>query len=356
MKRIVITGMLIIFSISFCGAQSIKEAAEAQKQREAQQQQAAEAQKRQEEALKQQAKEVQIKNQERLRGMQLNLDQIFQLVNTGNLESISTFLTSREWGIVRQESGKQEQMPEAEITDWQPKLSFENLPQIRVQFLGSFDNLIVYSTKDGDHLRRLENDIKTKGYQEFPSERALFSGVDKADKCYRNSQYEVGFRNSDQSIYALNYKDIEFYREEVARLEREAFERAKQPVVLNIYRKRKVLDILPKRYEIYLDNTIVGNSTNNWKTTVTVPAPLGTKTVSATIDGRKAEVKINFEPGGVYYVRSDVDSKNVDTGQTKTTTDKNGKTTTSAVKELQYTPILQLVDKKVGESEYNAIK
>ena len=361
--------MLIIAGISFCGAQSIREAAEAQKQREAQQQQAAEAQrqqeakqrqaaeaqKRQEEAQKKQALEAQNKERERLRGMQLTIDQIFQLVNTGNLESIGTFLTSREWESARQESWRQEKWPEGDITGWKPKLKLENLPYIYVVFLGSFDNIISYSINDEDHLRRLENDIKAKEFQEVPSERSLFTGADRADKCYRNSQYEVGFRYDQKDFYAFNYKDIEFYREEVARLEREAFERANQPATLHIYRKRKPLDILPRRYDIHLDNTVVGNSTNNWKTTVTVKPPLGTKTVSATIDGRQAEVQINFEPGGVYYVRSDVDSKNVDTGQTKTTTDKNGKTTTSAVKELQQTPILQSVDKSVGESEFNAI-
>ena len=361
MKRIAITGMLIIFSILFCGAQSIKEAAEAQKQREAQQQQAAEAQrqtaeaqKRQEEALKKQAQEAQIKEQARLREMQLTIDQIFQIVNTGNLESISAFLTSRGWECHSRETKKEEKLPEADVTDWRPPSG--NKSEIFVHYMGSFDNVVAFCTTFDDHFRQLEKDIKAKEFQEVPSERSLLlTGVDKVDKCYRNSQYEVGFINRDNLVYAYNYKDIEFYREEVARLEREAFERANQPAVLYIYRKRKPLDLLPKRYEIYLDNTIVGNSTNNWKTTATVTPPLGTKTVSATIDGRKAEVQITFEPGGVYYVRSDVDSKNVDTGKTKTTTDKNGKTTTTAVKELQYTPILQSVGKNVGESEFNAI-
>ena len=128
------------------------------------------------------------------------------------------------------------------------------------------------------------------------------------------------------------------------------------PAMLHLYRKRKVLDfILPTKYDILLDNKAVGNSTNNWKTTVKVTTS-GTKTVSATIDGRKATVLINFEPGGLYYVRSDVDSKEVDTGKTKTTTDRNGKTTTTKVTDFEYTPILQLVDNSTGESEFNKIK
>jgi len=128
-----------------------------------------------------------------------------------------------------------------------------------------------------------------------------------------------------------------------------------EPALLHIYRRRNRLDILPTRYDIFLDNVVVGNSTNNWKTTATVTTS-GMKTVSATIDGRRVEVRINFESGGVYYVRSDVDSKTIDTGRTRTTTNRDGTTRTTAVTEIQHTPILQIVDKSVGESEFNAIR
>jgi len=120
------------------------------------------------------------------------------------------------------------------------------------------------------------------------------------------------------------------------------------PATLHLYRKRSLLGgILPTRYDVLLDNAVVGSSTNNWKTTVKVTTS-GTKTVSATIDGRKATVQINFEPGGVYYICSDIDSKLIDTGKK----DKNGK----AVKDIVETPTLQVVDKNVGESEFNRIK
>jgi len=128
-----------------------------------------------------------------------------------------------------------------------------------------------------------------------------------------------------------------------------------EPAVLHIYRKRRPLDIFPKRYEILLDNVVVGNTTNNWKITVTVNT-FGTKTLSAIIEGRKAEVRNNFQPGGVYYLRCDVDSKTTDTGRTKTTTNRNGIITTIKITDMQYTPILLFVDKSIGESEFNAIK
>ena len=127
-----------------------------------------------------------------------------------------------------------------------------------------------------------------------------------------------------------------------------------EPALLHFYRKRELV-ILPKRYDVFLDNTVVANTTSRWKATVTV-SNFGEKTISADIDGRKAEVKINFVPGEVYYVRCNIDSKTVDTGRTRTTTDRNGRTSTSKVTEIQRTPILQLVAKSVGESEFNAIK
>ena len=128
-----------------------------------------------------------------------------------------------------------------------------------------------------------------------------------------------------------------------------------EPALMHIYRLRRLGSIIPKRYDILMDNTVVANSTNNWKTTVTVNT-FGRKIISATIDGRKAEVSVNFEPGGIYYIRSDVSSKSVDTGRTRTITDRNGKTSTIKETEIQFTPILQLVDKSLGESEYNSIK
>jgi len=125
--------------------------------------------------------------------------------------------------------------------------------------------------------------------------------------------------------------------------------------LLHLYRKRNVLDLFPKRCDIILDNMVVGSSTNNWKTTVTVET-FGTKMLTTEIDGKKAEVRINFRPGGEYYVRSEVDAKSVDTGRTRTITDRSGRTTTTKVTETHYTPILQLVEKSLGEREFNAIK
>jgi hypothetical protein len=374
MKRIVVTLILIICSISLCEAQSIQEqrriqeqqqqAAEAEKQRqqreadaERQRQQQAAAAQRQQEAA---AREEQVREQERLRGMQLTLDNLFQLVNAETVASVNTFLSSREWELNSRNTGMlNEGYPETEITGWTPKSSLNNLPDINVCHFGSFDNLVVYSTKDGEHLSRLENDIKEREYQEISSGRALTVDADRADKIYRNDRYEVGFSYNNNLVSVLNYKDIEFYRAEVARLEQEAYERANQPATLHIYRLRNrntiggILGIVP-RYEILLDNVVVGNTNSNWKTTVNVTT-MGSKTAFANIEGRTANVQISFEPGGVYYLRSDISSRSINTGKTRNVT-RNGKTTQEPITELQHTPTLQLVDRSIGEREFEAIR
>ena len=359
MKRTVITLMLIIFSISFCGAQSLQEAARLERERQEQQQRAAEAERQRAAAQRQQqeaARQAEARERERIRGMQLTLDNIFYLVNIEDRASVGTFLSSREWELKGRDAGKDEGFPEGEVSDWSPKSSLNNLPVIRVLHFGSFDNAVLYGPHDEDHLRRLENDVKARGYQEIPRERALFTDVERN---YRNDLYEVGVSNKENLICVLNYTDIEFYRAEIARLEKEAFERANAPATLYIYRPRNtgnlsgMLGALP-RYDVLLDNVVVGRTGTNTKTSVSVTPPFGYKTVSATIDGRSAEVQINFEPGGVYYIRCDVSSQTRDTGRTQTTTNKDGTTSTKAVTETIYTPTFRLMDKSAGEREFNA--
>ena len=299
MKRIFITGMLFIFSISYCGAQSLQEAVEAQKQREAQQQQAAEAQRRQQQAAaEQQRRELEQNYQNAIESAQKNVDEGHYV------------------------QAKQDYLSALEL---KPETANVINPKI-----AEIDKLVVEEEK-----RNAEAELERR-YQE---------AIASAERNFNQGQYAQA-KQDYQAALEIKPENADFVKTKIADLDK--------PAVLYIYRKRKALDLLPKRYDIYLDNVIVGNSTNNWKTTATV-MPVGLKKVSADIDGRQVEVQMNFAPGGEYYIRSDVDSKSVDTGQTKTTTDKNGKTTTSAVKEMQYTQILQLVDKSLGESEFKAI-
>ena len=178
---------------------------------------------------------------------------------------------------------------------------------------------------------------------------------------YQNA-IESAQRNLNRQQYAEAKQDyliaLDLKPENAATINREIDKidrKLNEPALLLIYRLRKFGTIIPVRYDILLDNTVVATSTTNWKTTVTVNS-LGRKTISATIDGRKAEASLNFEPGGVYYLRSDVSSTTRNTGRTRTTTDRNGKTTTTDIKETLYTPVLQLIENSLGERESNSIK
>ena len=143
----------------------------------------------------------------------------------------------------------------------------------------------------------------------------------------------------------------------------EVTRRMNEPALLRIYRPRPqilsgaTVSLLPVRYNILLDNVVVGErTTSNWATTVTVTT-FGTQTLSAEIDGRRVELHINFEPGGVYYVRAGTTSQTRNTGRTTTTTNpRTGRTTTSPVTETLFTPSLQLVDRSIGSYEFNAIE
>ena len=102
-----------------------------------------------------------------------------------------------------------------------------------------------------------------------------------------------------------------------------------KPATLYIYRRGMVDGFwTPMRLDILLENTLITSAKPNWKTILTVNT-FGIQTVSAMIYGKKAEVQINIEPGEIYYVSSWV---------------AEGK------------PIIQLVDKSLGKSEYDSIK
>lgn len=128
------------------------------------------------------------------------------------------------------------------------------------------------------------------------------------------------------------------------------------PAQLSFYRKGSILTILEDNYDILLDDVIVTRTKNrNWKTIITVN-DITTKTVWAIIEGRNAEVHIDFEPGKVYYVRCGVSSREVKTGEWGTRKLKNGTTERYEKTKMEYTPTLQLIDINQGKREYDAIK
>jgi len=129
-----------------------------------------------------------------------------------------------------------------------------------------------------------------------------------------------------------------------------------EPATIYFYRPRKLLGL--GSYDVFFDGEVIGQSKNNWRTSKTIRS-FGTKRVSATIEGRSSDVEIRIVPGGVYYVRCSIDSRTVETGKMITTQTKTKtgyiKTDSRPETRTEYTPILQVVDRSVGASEYGAI-
>ncbi|MCL2682631.1 MAG: hypothetical protein FWE63_03980 [Bacteroidales bacterium] len=126
------------------------------------------------------------------------------------------------------------------------------------------------------------------------------------------------------------------------------------PAKLHIYRPRRLGGNLLPRFDVLLDNSVIARPANNWKTTVTVNT-FGPKTLSSKLDG-KAELRIDIAPGGVYYIRCDISSQTVNTGKRRTSTGRDGRTTSMEETKTLYTPVLQLVDESIGAGEFNTIK
>ena len=292
MKRVVFTVLALSISISFCAGQNIREAVEQQQQQQ-QQQKAAEEQRR---------RELDLSYQNAVASAQQNFDQ------------------------QKYAQAKQDYMKARELKP-------ENAATIDAK-IAEIDRLLL---EEENELAEARRELR---YQNV---------IASAQQNYNNRQYAQAIQDY-MAAREIKPEETAAIDAKIAEIER----LLNEPALLHIYRKRRPLDLIPKRYDILLGNIVVGNSTNNWKTTTTVNT-FGVNIISSTIDGRTAEVQINFEPGSVYYLRSDVSSNTVDTGKTTTITDRNGRTITRKVTEIQYTPILQLVDKSIGESEFNAI-
>ena len=142
-----------------------------------------------------------------------------------------------------------------------------------------------------------------------------------------------------------------------------------EPAVFHIYRPRTGLHTV--RYDILIDGVVVGRTQNNWRTSIPIYT-FGTKTLSASIDGRVAELEINVVPGGVYFIRLGVNTIREETGGTTTRTTASRDTgmnragghstrgaTTSRTTQNTRTiniPTINLVINSIGEREFDAIR
>ena len=309
MKRVVITWILIFLSISFCGAQSIQDAVRAERERQEQLKREAEEKKQREDQQRREAEKQRL----------FELEQNYQ-------HAITSAKNNFEQG--QYAKAKQDYMTALELKPAEANTINPKIAEINVFLLEQ---------------ERAERDIRY--YDQISSAQKNF-GLRQFDRAEQDYKVALELKPENAAFILAKIAEIDSIRN--------------TPAILYIYRPRNTSTIggilgVVTRYDVLLDNTVVGRTNSNWKTTIPV-STFGTQTLSAEIEGRKAEVRINIQPGSEYYLRCAISSKTIDTGRTRTTTDRNGKTTTTRVTEIQETPILQLMEKSLGESEFNAIK
>jgi len=109
--------------------------------------------------------------------------------------------------------------------------------------------------------------------------------------------------------------------------------RMNEPATLNVYRMRFTNGSWTStRFNVYLGQMQIGRAAPNWKISVPIHN-FGTQTVSVGNTGNRRQVQIDFQPGGVYYVRIGF----VTHGQTSS-------------------PTIEVVSRNIGESEINRIE
>ena len=309
MKRVITAVTVLIFSVSFCMAQSVQEALQQQKEREAQEQRAIQEQKKREAEAQRLAKEAE---EERKRE--------FETLYQNTIESAKNNI-----GQKRYELAEQDYLTALELKP-------ENAAYINEQ-LEKIENFVA---------------IEKREQKEAERERLYQEAVASAQRNFEQKKYANA--KEDYRV-ALNLKpeNAAFIHAKIAEIDK--------PATLYLYRKRgnAIINLGTVPYDIRLDNMTVGRSKNKWKTSTTVK-DFGTKTVSATIEGRKASVNIDFEPGGEYYVRAGYTSRTVGTGKYSTYKDSKGITQSREITKTEDTPTLEVVSKGVGRSEYDAIE
>ena len=224
MKKVGISLLFFVFCISFCNAQDLKRAAE---------------QKKQQEVLEKKQKEEEMQEQARLLKSQLNLEDLLFLLKK-DLGDVDKFLEARGWKLEGTNIDEDGEMPDDyERVTWSlDKNEYSGLASGFFHFYRytKYDNAVRYQMANEEHLQRLENELKTKGYHKTQATDAIARGLEST---YRNNQYEVIFRkvrkqknergaDIQYEFFIYNYKEIEKQREEAERIEREAREKVER--------------------------------------------------------------------------------------------------------------------------------
>ena len=360
MKKLVITALLAILGMTFCEAQSLQNAAKQKQEQEARQQKADKEQKERE----QQALRVQIEQQYQStissaekNFYQQQYEQAKQdykkarELKPENSASINQKIAEIEQKI-RDQVAEFEHRYQSTIASAESNFNQQKYEQAKQNYL---DAIILKPENTASiNVKIVEIDEKLLQLEKVELERRYQNTITSAQSNFNQRRFTQAKQDYLTAI-ELKPENAAYINPKLAEIER----KMNEPATLYIYHKApswdgniNISNLNSKRYDIFLDKELVGRTENKWKTIVTVKAPLGTKTVSAAINGRKATVNINFEPGGTYYVCASYSVRRVGTG--RYTTSSNG--TRSEVTETEYTPVLTLMSKNVGESEFNAIK
>ena len=314
MKRVIIIVLAMFFSISLCIGQTLQQEAERHRQIEAQQRQAAEEQKRREsQSLKEEA--------ERQRRIQAEAEKQRQEAEAKRRQEL-------------------EQRYQSVITSAERNFEQQQYAQAKKDYLTAIE--LKPENKDSLNSKIDEIDKILQQRAEAELERKYQDLITSAQRKFNQRQYEQAKKDYESAL-ELMPGNFTFIDTKIVEIER----KMNEPATLYIYRKFNDWGVFVGKYDVLLDNTIVARTANSGSKTAVSVKTFGDKTVSAKIEGREAKVQINFEPGGVYYVKCSVDYKG--TGRYVY---KDGK----RVEVNENFPTLQLVGKNVGESEYNSIK
>jgi len=231
--------LICCFSLltTYSNSQSIKQAAESQKQ---QQQYEREIKKRQEKYEKEQH-ESELKAAVRIQKAQLNLNNLLQLLQSKDLDYVDKFLSEKGWKLystnVKETNDNDEEVPkDYKMVTWAlDKSEYNNLAKGWFYFYlyPTYDNAISYAIADEIQLNKLKSELTNNGYRKIQATDAVSRGLESV---YRNSSYEVNFKKQlkesgeegadiHYSFFIYNYKQVEERKAEAERLAREAEEK-----------------------------------------------------------------------------------------------------------------------------------
>lgn len=227
MKSVINTIILLLCSIHFVQAQSIKQQQQAQRRYEQQQQQAQREQREREQ-----------KEEARIKKGQLNFGDLISL-QSKDVKYVDDFLTKKGWIFYSTSVENDEESEETssyKSATWAfDKNTYNDLAKGWFYYYTNptYDNAVSYRVADELLLDKIKEEIISSGYQRIQPTDVIERGLESV---YRNGTYQVTIKkllkkedeegaNIRYDIFILNYKQLQERKAEEAKLAREASER-----------------------------------------------------------------------------------------------------------------------------------